>query len=70
MTLVTDRDAAVPVVNGRTSQRGVVYGTAQADAMELRFMAGNADVQVGDLLSTSGLDGVYPAGLPVARVTH
>ena len=70
VTLVTDRDAAVPVVNGRNSQRGVVYGTAQADAMELRFMAGNADVQVGDLLSTSGLDGIYPSGLPVARVTH
>ena len=32
-------------------------------------MAGNADVQVGDLLTTSGIDGVYPPGLPVARVT-
>ena len=37
--------------------------------MELRFMPGNADVQVGDLLTTSGVDGVYPPGLPVARVT-
>jgi rod shape-determining protein MreC len=37
--------------------------------MELRFMAGNADVQPGDALSTSGLDGVYPPGLAVARVT-
>jgi rod shape-determining protein MreC len=37
--------------------------------MELRFMAGNADVQPGDVLNTSGLDGVYPAGLVVARVT-
>jgi rod shape-determining protein MreC len=36
--------------------------------MELRFMAGNADVQAGDLLLTSGIDGVYPPGLPVARV--
>jgi rod shape-determining protein MreC len=36
--------------------------------MELRFMAGNADVQVGDLLHTSGVDGVYPPGLPVAKV--
>jgi rod shape-determining protein MreC len=34
----------------------------------LRFMAGNADVKAGDLLTTSGVDGVYPAGLPVARV--
>jgi len=36
--------------------------------LELRFMAGNADVQVGDVLSTSGVDGVYPAGVPVAKV--
>jgi rod shape-determining protein MreC len=70
VTLVTDKDAAVPVVNLRTQQRGVAYGTPQALGMELRFMAGNADVQVGDVLKTSGLDGVYPAGLPVAKVQH
>lgn len=68
VTLVTDKDAAVPVVNVRTQQRGVAYGTPHAHGMELRFMAGNADVQVGDVLQTSGLDGVYPAGLPVAKV--
>lgn len=68
VTLVTDQDAAVPVVNVRTEQRGVAYGLPQARGMELRFMAGNADVQVGDRLETSGLDGVYPPGLPVARV--
>jgi rod shape-determining protein MreC len=37
--------------------------------MELRFLAANADVKVGDLMTTSGLDGVYPPGLPVAKVT-
>ncbi|MEY4764473.1 MAG: hypothetical protein RI907_1146 [Pseudomonadota bacterium] len=68
VTLVTDRDAAVPVVNVRTQQRGVAYGLPQARGMELRFMAANADVQVGDELQTSGLDGVYPPGLPVAKV--
>ncbi|RZI80065.1 MAG: rod shape-determining protein MreC [Rubrivivax sp.] len=68
VTLVTDKDAAVPVVNGRTRQRGIAYGTPVVLGMELRFMAGNADVQVGDELQTSGLDGVYPAGLPVAKV--
>ncbi|HIV70712.1 MAG TPA: rod shape-determining protein MreC, partial [Candidatus Aquabacterium excrementipullorum] len=57
VTLVTDRDAAVPVLNARTQQRGVAYGMPQAQGMELRFMAGNADVQVGDSLLTSGLDG-------------
>ena len=36
--------------------------------LEMRFMAGNADVQVGDVLTTSGVDGVYPPGLKVATV--
>jgi rod shape-determining protein MreD len=37
--------------------------------MELRFVAANADVKVGDTLLTSGVDGIYPAGVPVATVT-
>lgn len=70
VTLITDRDHAIPVLNTRTGARGVAYGDSSlhADAMELRFMAANADVAAGDLLTTSGVDGVYPPGLPVARV--
>lgn len=68
VTLVTDKDAAVPVLNARSLHRGVAYGSPHAHSMELRFMASNADVQVGDVLKTSGLDGVYPAGMPVAKV--
>ncbi|AKJ26814.1 rod shape-determining protein MreC [Caldimonas brevitalea] len=68
VTLLTDKDAVIPTLNVRTSARGIAYGDAVNDAMELRFMAANADVQEGDLLSTSGVDGVYPPGLPVARV--
>lgn len=68
VTLMVDREAAIPVLNTRTQQRGVAFGDPGNAAMELRFMAGNADVQVGDQLVTSGLDGVYPAGLAVARV--
>ena len=67
VTLLTDKDAAIPVLNTRSQQRSAAFGVA--GGMELRFMAGNADVQVGDLLSTSGVDGVYPPGLPVAKVT-
>lgn len=69
VTLVTDRDAAVPVIVVRTQQRGVAYGRPDHAGMELRFMAGNADIQAGDILQTSGLDGIYPPGLPVAKVT-
>jgi rod shape-determining protein MreC len=68
VTLLSDKDAAIPVLNTRSLQRGVAYGGADGGAMELRFMAANADVKAGDLLTTSGLDGVYPPGLPVARV--
>jgi rod shape-determining protein MreC len=70
VTLVIDRDHAIPVLNARTGARSVAYGdpTALGGALELRFMAGNADVLVGDLLTTSGVDGTYPPGLPVAKV--
>ena len=70
VTLLVDRDQAIPVMNTRTGARSVAYGdpTAFGGMLELRFMAGNSDVQVGDLLSTSGVDGVYPAGLRVAIV--
>lgn len=69
VTLLADKDAAIPVLNARTQQRGAAFGGGAGGSMELRFASANADVQVGDLLHTSGLDGVYPPGLPVARVT-
>ena len=68
VTLLSDKDAAIPVLNARTRQRGAAFGGAAGASMELRFTSANADVQPGDLLSTSGLDGVYPPGLPVATV--
>lgn len=70
VTLVTDREQAIPVLNTRTGARGVAFGdpTSRTGGLELRFMAANVDVQNGDLLTTSGVDGVYPPGLPVARV--
>lgn len=69
VTLLSDRDAAIPVLNTRTQQRSAAFGAATGGGMELRFMSGTSDVQVGDELQTSGLDGIYPPGLPVARVT-
>ena len=71
VTLLTDRDAAIPVLNTRTNQRSAAFGApAEKGSMELRFVSGTADVQVGDELVTSGLDGIYPPGLPVARVAQ
>jgi len=69
VTLLNDRDAAIPVINTRTQQRGAAFGGAEGgSALELRFMAANADVRAGDTLTTSGVDGVYPPGLAVATV--
>jgi rod shape-determining protein MreC len=72
VTLLSDRDAAIPVLNRRTRQRAAAFGGLRGDngaTMELRFLSANADIQVGDLLETSGLDGIYPPGLPVATVS-
>jgi rod shape-determining protein MreC len=70
VTLLIDRDLAIPVLNTRTGARSVAYGDSLSfgGTLELRFMAANADVLRGDLLTTSGVDGVYPAGLPVAII--
>jgi rod shape-determining protein MreC len=73
VTLLIDKDAAIPVLNARNQARSAAFGSAAAPStaggvMEMRFMASNADVQVGDVLTTSGVDGVYPPGLPVAKV--
>ena len=75
VTLVIDRELAIPVLNVRTGARSVAFGDPTTysngfgSGLELRFMGSNSDVQVGDLLTTSGVDGVYPAGLPVAKIS-
>ncbi len=70
ITLLIDREQTIPVLNTRTGARSVAYGDSLSfgGTLELRFMAANADVLQGDLLTTSGIDGVYPAGLPVAKI--
>ncbi len=70
VTLLTDKDQAIPVQIVRTGLRSVIYGTPKGDTLELRFMPISADVQVGDELVTSGLDGIYPPGSPVAKVVR
>ncbi|WP_433694457.1 rod shape-determining protein MreC [Paraburkholderia phenoliruptrix] len=70
VTLLTDKDQAVPVQIVRTGLRSVIYGTPKGDTLDLRFVPISADVQTGDELVTSGLDGVYPPGLPVAKVVR
>ncbi len=72
ITLLIDREQVIPVMNTRTGTRSVAYGdpTPQRGMIELRYMSVTEDVREGDLLTTSGVDGVYPPGLPVARVVN
>jgi len=77
VSLLTDRDQAIPVQVVRNGLRAIAYGlpggpvgSSEVGAMELRFLAANADVREGDTLVTSGIDGTYLPGLPVARVAR
>lgn len=72
VTLLTDRNFAIPVLNIRTGARVVAYGDSSegGSGLELRFVGSNSDVKEGDLLTTSGVDGVYPSGLPVAKISR
>ena len=68
VTLLTDKDHSIPVQILRNGLRGVAFGGAEPGTLDLRFMAPNADLVKDDVAVTSGLDGVYPPGLAVARI--
>jgi rod shape-determining protein MreC len=67
--LITDPQSAVGAKVARTGAHGVVHGTGGA-TLELAYVTSLADVQQGDLVVTSGDDGIYPAGLEIGRVTR
>ena len=68
--LITDPEHAVPVRIERTGLRTIAVGAGDAALLALPYLPANADIKEGDLLVTSGLGGVFPAGYPVARVTE
>ena len=70
VTLLTDKDQAVPVQVVRNGLRAIAFGGGVSGMLELRYMAANADIENGDRLVTSGIDGTYPPGLPVASVVR
>jgi rod shape-determining protein MreC len=71
VSLLVDRDQAIPVLDIRSGVRSVAYGepASDGDGLALRYTLAETDIREGDLLTTSGVDAVYPPGLPVARVT-
>ena len=70
ITLITDKGQAVPVEVLRNGLHAIAFGHGQDNTLELAFMATNMDIQNGDKLVTSGIDGTYPRGVPVAVVTQ
>ena len=70
VTLLTDKDQAIPVQVVRNGLRAVAFGAGSSGMLELRFMASNAEIQNGDRLVTSGIDGTYPPGIPVGTVAR
>ena len=70
VTLITDKEQRVPVEVVRNGLRAVLYGGAEGGMLDMSYMAANADIQAQDMLVTSGIDGTYPAGLPVAKVAR
>ena len=68
--LITDPEHAIPVRIERTGLRTIAVGAGDTASLALPYLPGNADVKAGDLLVTSGLGGVFPAGYPVGRVSE
>ncbi|OHC83713.1 MAG: rod shape-determining protein MreC [Sideroxydans sp. RIFOXYD2_FULL_59_7] len=68
VTLVTDKDNVVPVQVVRTGLRAAVFGSGNLSELDLRYQPVDVDIQIGDELVTSGMDGTYPPALPVAKV--
>ena len=68
-TLLTEKDQSVPVMLTRNGLRAIAVGSGKDGSIDVPFMPVSADIQNGDLFVTSGIDGTYPAGLVVARVT-
>jgi len=66
--LISDPDHALPVEVNRNGLRTIAFGTGEYDRLELQYLPNNADIEVGDLLVTSGLGGTFPAGYPVGIV--
>lgn len=69
VALLEERDFSIPVLVERNGLRAALFGVGRSEPLELRYINNLADLDVGDYLNTSGIDGTYPPGLPVAIIT-
>ena len=70
VTLITDKNLSIPIQIERNQLRAIAFGEGKSNTLDIPFLPTSVDIKVGDKLVTSGIDGVYPAGLAVATVTH
>lgn len=70
VTLITDKSLAIPVQVERNGLRAIAFGHGRDDTLDLPYLPTNIDIRRGDTLVTSGIDGIYPAGLAVATVSQ
>lgn len=70
VTLITDKNLSIPIQIERNQLRAIAFGEGKSNTIDLPFLPTSVDIKVGDKLVTSGIDGVYPAGLAVAKVTE
>jgi rod shape-determining protein MreC len=68
VTLITDKELSIPIQIERNQLRAIAFGEGN-NTLDIPYLPTNVDIKVGDKLVTSGIDGVYPAGLAVATVT-
>lgn len=70
VTLITDKSLAIPIQVERNGLRAIAFGHGRDNTLDLPYLPTNVDIRRGDRLVTSGIDGVYPAGLAVATVSQ
>ena len=69
VALLEEKDFSIPVFVERSGLRGALFGVGRSEPLELRYINNLADLDIGDYLITSGIDGTYPPGIPVAIIT-
>lgn len=67
--MISDNEHAIPVQVNRNGIRTIAVGTGDIHRLSLPFLTIESDVKPDDLLVSSGLDGIFPAGYPVATIT-
>jgi rod shape-determining protein MreC len=70
LSLITQKDQPVPVMVARNNLRAITVGIGRENVLEMPYLPIAADIREGDILLTSGIDGTYPPGLSVGKVSR